>query len=47
VIYPGKLTRQPSFRIGCIGAIDAADMARALLAVDSYMAAHGPAQIAA
>ena len=33
VIYPGKLTRAPSFRIGCIGAIDEADMGRALQAV--------------
>ncbi|MCQ8242096.1 2-aminoethylphosphonate--pyruvate transaminase [Rhizosaccharibacter radicis] len=30
VIYPGKLTREPSFRIGCIGAIGAADLARAV-----------------
>ena len=30
VIYPGKLTRSPSFRIGCIGAIGEADMRRAL-----------------
>ncbi|WP_428377883.1 2-aminoethylphosphonate--pyruvate transaminase [Lichenicoccus sp.] len=30
VIYPGKLTRAPSFRIGCIGAIDQHDIARAL-----------------
>nr|WP_321984667.1 2-aminoethylphosphonate--pyruvate transaminase [uncultured Lichenicoccus sp.] len=30
VIYPGKLTRAPSFRIGCIGAIDEHDIARAL-----------------
>lgn len=30
VIYPGKLTSAPSFRIGCIGAIAEADMRRAL-----------------
>ncbi len=30
VIYPGKLTQAPSFRIGCIGAITEADMRRAL-----------------
>ncbi len=30
VIYPGKLTRAPSFRIGCMGAIDEADMRRVL-----------------
>ncbi len=44
VIYPGKLTQEPSFRIGCIGAIGPAEMARALAAVDLFMAAHGPAQ---
>ena len=37
VIYPGKLTREPSFRIGCIGAIDTADIARALDAVGAYV----------
>ena len=42
VIYPGKLTQEPSFRIGCIGAIGPADMARALAAVDAFMAQHGP-----
>ena len=33
VIYPGKLTRADSFRIGCIGRIDEDDIARALRAV--------------
>ena len=33
VIYPGKLTRAPSFRIGCMGAITEADMRRALEAI--------------
>ncbi len=42
VIYPGKLTQEPSFRIGCIGAVGRAEMARALAAVDAFMAAHGP-----
>ncbi len=42
VIYPGKLTQEPSFRIGCIGAIGPADMARAMSAVDAFMAEHGP-----
>ena len=36
VIYPGKLTAEPSFRIGCIGAIGPEDMARAVAAVGSY-----------
>jgi 2-aminoethylphosphonate-pyruvate transaminase len=44
VIYPGKLTREPSFRIGCIGAIGPADMARALAAIRAFMAEHGPGQ---
>ncbi len=47
VIYPGKLTREPSFRIGCIGAIGPADMARAMAAVDAFMARHGQVQAAA
>ena len=46
VIYPGKLTREPSFRIGCIGAIGPADMARAVAAVHAFMAQHGPDQAA-
>jgi 2-aminoethylphosphonate-pyruvate transaminase len=33
VLYPGKLTKAPSFRIGCIGAIDETDMGRALDAI--------------
>jgi 2-aminoethylphosphonate-pyruvate transaminase len=43
VIYPGKLTCTPSFRIGCIGAISPADMRRALEAIDAFMAAYGSA----
>lgn len=46
VIYPGKLTRTPSFRIGCIGAIGPADMRRALDAIDAFLARHRPAQAA-
>jgi 2-aminoethylphosphonate-pyruvate transaminase len=45
MIYPGKLTREPSFRIGCIGAIDTADIARALDAIAAFMAEHGPDQV--
>ena len=33
VIYPGKLTAEPSFRIGCIGQVFPADMRRLLAAV--------------
>lgn len=36
-IYPGKLTKAPSFRIGCIGHLDASDMARAVAAVGAVM----------
>ena len=46
VIYPGKLTRTPSFRIGCIGSIGPADMRRALDAIDAYLAVHRPSQAA-
>ncbi len=46
VIYPGKLTNEPSFRIGCIGAIDPDDMARALEVIRAFMAQHGPDQAA-
>lgn len=38
VVYPGKLTEEPSFRIGCIGAIGPADMKRALDAIGAYVA---------
>jgi 2-aminoethylphosphonate-pyruvate transaminase len=30
VIYPGKLTRTNTFRIGCIGDLDETDIERAL-----------------
>jgi 2-aminoethylphosphonate-pyruvate transaminase len=33
VIYPGKLTREPSFRIGCIGAVHPADFERLIAAI--------------
>ena len=47
VIYPGKLTAGPSFRIGCIGAIGPEDIERALAAVGAFMATRKPAQSAA
>ena len=37
VIYPGKLTLVESFRIGCIGAVEPADMHRLLAAVEDIM----------
>ena len=45
VIYPGKLTAAPSFRIGCIGDVHEADMRRALDLVERWR--HGRAQTAA
>ena len=44
VIYPGKLTAAPSLRIGCIGAIDEADIRRAVSLAAEYMASHGAPQ---
>ena len=41
VIYPGKLTRMPSFRIGCIGAIDTHDIGRALGVIEDYSRKEG------
>ena len=42
VIYPGKLTRQPSFRIGCIGAVGPDDMRRALAEIGAFVAKARP-----
>ena len=36
-IYPGKLTDVPSFRIGCIGRVEPADIRAALTAVESTL----------
>lgn len=33
ILYPGKLTRLDTFRVGCIGAIDADDVKRAVAAI--------------
>jgi 2-aminoethylphosphonate-pyruvate transaminase len=38
VIYPGKLSRAETFRIGCIGAIDPADFRRLIAAVSEVVA---------
>jgi 2-aminoethylphosphonate-pyruvate transaminase len=40
-IYPGKLTDAETFRIGCIGALDDRDMARAVEAVKETLAEMG------
>jgi 2-aminoethylphosphonate-pyruvate transaminase len=41
VIYPGKLTVADSFRIGCIGALGAAEMRGALAAIEEVLAEMG------
>ena len=46
VIYPGKLTQEASFRIGCIGAVDADDMRRAVGEVAAFVALRRPSQSA-
>ena len=37
VIYPGKLTRAASFRIGCIGALDRGDFERLIAAIEAVL----------
>ena len=34
VLYPGKLTQVDTFRVGCIGEIDADDLRNAVAAID-------------
>jgi 2-aminoethylphosphonate-pyruvate transaminase len=41
IIYPGKLTRAQSFRIGCIGALEPEDFDRLVAAVGEIMADFG------
>ncbi|MGI4953263.1 MAG: 2-aminoethylphosphonate--pyruvate transaminase [Janthinobacterium lividum] len=43
VLYPGKLTREASFRIGCIGAITLADIERTLAAIGAWLQRHAQA----
>jgi 2-aminoethylphosphonate-pyruvate transaminase len=43
IIYPGKLSKAPSFRIGCIGAVEPADFHRLLAAIGGIMAESGRA----
>lgn len=38
LIYPGKLSRTDSFRVGCIGALDCSDFQRLLVAVAAAVA---------
>jgi 2-aminoethylphosphonate-pyruvate transaminase len=41
IIYPGKLTRTQSFRIGCIGALQPEDLRRLVVAIGQIMAERG------
>lgn len=41
VLYPGKLTVAPSFRVGCIGHLDADDMNQALAVMSDILAKMG------
>jgi 2-aminoethylphosphonate-pyruvate transaminase len=41
VLYPGAVTQEPSFRIGCIGRIDESDIRRALAEIKDAVAAMG------
>ena len=41
IIYPGKLTRAQSFRIGCIGALQPEDLRRLVVAIGQIMAERG------
>lgn len=41
IIYPGKLTREESFRIGCIGALEPEDFSRLVAAIGEIMSDTG------
>ncbi|MBN3726845.1 2-aminoethylphosphonate--pyruvate transaminase [Burkholderia sp. Ac-20379] len=41
VLYPGKLTEVDTFRVGCIGAIDAGEIRRAVAAIGAALAQLG------
>ncbi len=46
ILYPGKLTRIETFRVGCIGAIDHATMAAAVSAIGAVLADMGVSDVA-
>ena len=46
VLYPGKLTRVETFRVGCIGAIDANEMRNVVAAVGDTLREMGVRQVA-
>ncbi len=41
ILYPGKLTRVDTFRVGCIGAIDTQHMRSAVQAIGAVLDAMG------
>jgi len=41
ILYPGKLTQVETFRVGCIGAVDAEVMSRAVQAIGQTLAEQG------
>jgi 2-aminoethylphosphonate-pyruvate transaminase len=47
ILYPGKLTAVDTFRVGCIGAIDAGAMSRAVTAIADSLRAMGVRRLAA
>ena len=46
ILYPGKLTQVETFRVGCIGAIDANEMRNVISAVEQTLKAMGISQVA-
>ena len=46
ILYPGKLTQVETFRVGCIGAIDANEMRNVVSAVEQTLKAMGINQVA-
>jgi 2-aminoethylphosphonate-pyruvate transaminase len=46
ILYPGKLTTLNTFRVGCIGAIDAATVRRAVAAIGDSLAEMGVRRLA-
>jgi len=46
ILYPGKLTQVETFRVGCIGAIDANEMRNVVSAVSETLREMGVKQVA-
>ncbi len=46
ILYPGKLTQVETFRVGCIGAIDANEMRNVVSAVEATLDEMGIRQVA-